>query len=68
MTVLVSDCSVAVAWYFEDAASPALDARLDRVRANGAVVLTAWTTEITNMPVQVARQDVPELPHESVNC
>jgi predicted nucleic acid-binding protein len=54
--VLALDCSVAVAWCFEDAASPPLDALLDRVQTGGAVVPTLWTAEIGNVLVQAARR------------
>lgn len=54
--MLVLDCSVAVAWCFEDEASPTLDALLDRVQADGAVVPALWTTEIGNVLVQAARR------------
>lgn len=54
--MLVLDCSVAVAWCFEDEASPSLDALLDRVQADGAVVPALWTTEIANVLIQAARR------------
>jgi predicted nucleic acid-binding protein len=62
--VLVLDCSVAVAWCFEDEASRALDALLDQVRADGAVVPALWVTEIGNVLVQAALRG--RLPPEAV--
>jgi predicted nucleic acid-binding protein len=53
---LVLDCSIAVAWCFEDEASSALDALLDRVQADGAMVPELWTLEVTNVLVQAARR------------
>ena len=56
MTRLVLDCSVAVAWCFEDEASPALDALLDRVQADGAIVPPLWTLEVANVLLGAARR------------
>lgn len=53
--MLVLDCSVAVAWCFDDEASPPLDALLDRVQRDGAVVPPLWTIEITNVLVHASR-------------
>lgn len=53
--MLVLDCSVAVAWCFDDEATPQLDALLDRVQGNGAVVPPLWTIEITNVLLQAGR-------------
>lgn len=56
MTRLVLDCSVAVAWCFEDEATPALDALLDRVQAEGAVVPSWWTLEVADVLLMAARR------------
>jgi predicted nucleic acid-binding protein len=49
VTGLVLDCSVAVAWCFDDEAAPATDAVLDRVRDEGACVPAIWRLEIGNV-------------------
>jgi len=54
--VLVLDCSIAVAWCFADEATPALDALLDRVQAEGATVPPLWTLEVTNVLTQAAKR------------
>lgn len=53
--MLVLDCSVAVAWCFDDEATPQLDALLDRVQHEGAIVPSLWTIEITNVLLQAGR-------------
>jgi len=53
--VLVLDCSVAVAWCFDDEVTPQLDALLDRVQGDGAVVPSLWTIELTNVLLQAGR-------------
>ncbi len=53
--MLVLGCTLAVAWCFDDAATPQLDALLDRVQVNGAVVPPPWTIEITNVLLQAGR-------------
>lgn len=47
MTVVV-DASVAMSWCFENEASPYVEAVLDRVRDEGAVVPGIWTLEVAN--------------------
>jgi predicted nucleic acid-binding protein len=56
MPGLVLDCSVAVAWCFEDEATPAVDAVLDRVQTEGAVVPPLWTLEVANVLLMAARR------------
>ncbi len=51
----VLDCSVAVAWCFEDEATPPLDAVVDRVQTEGAVVPSWWTLEVANVLLMAAR-------------
>lgn len=48
MTHCVLDCSVAIAWCFEDEANPATDALLDSVARHGAVVPALWPVELAN--------------------
>lgn len=48
MSGLVLDCSVAVSWCFEDEAAAEIDALLDRVRDEGAIVPAHWHLELGN--------------------
>lgn len=57
MPPLVLDCSVAVAWCFADEATPALDAVLDQVQAEGAIVPPLWTIEIGNVLLGAVRRN-----------
>jgi predicted nucleic acid-binding protein len=45
---LVLDASLALAWYFQDEATPATDIVLDRVAQTGAVVPALWRLEFAN--------------------
>jgi len=45
----VLDCSIAIAWCFEDEATPATDAVLDEVARRGAVVPALWPLEFANV-------------------
>jgi predicted nucleic acid-binding protein len=54
---LVVDCSVAVAWCFEDETSPETDAVLERVRDEGALVPALWHLELGNVLVQAERRN-----------
>ena len=56
MTSLVLDCSMAVAWCFEDEATPATDALLERVRRDGAAVPSLWHLEVSNTLLQAERR------------
>jgi predicted nucleic acid-binding protein len=49
MTPLILDCSLAMAWCFEDEASEAADGVLDRVRDGGAIVPALWYWEVGNV-------------------
>jgi ABC-type uncharacterized transport system substrate-binding protein len=49
---LVLDASLALAWYFQDEASPATDRVLDRVAETGAVVPALWQLELANALAQ----------------
>lgn len=48
MAGLVLDCSVAMAWSFDDEVTPGLDAILENVRDVGAVVPALWFLEVAN--------------------
>jgi len=44
----VLDASVTLAWAFEDEATPATEALLDRVRDEGGIVPAVWPLEVAN--------------------
>ena len=56
MSALVLDCSLAIAWCFEDEASAAADAILERVRDDGALVPALWVWEVANVLTLAARR------------
>lgn len=56
MSGLVLDCSVAVAWLFEDEAAPETDALLDRTAREGAAVPALWHYEVANVLLQAERR------------
>jgi predicted nucleic acid-binding protein len=45
---LVLDASLALAWYFQDEATPETDTILDRVAETGAIVPALWRLELAN--------------------
>ncbi len=49
MSEFVLDCSVTVAWFFEDEARPETDALLDRTMESGALVPGLWRLEVGNV-------------------
>lgn len=53
---LVIDASIALAWCFEDEASPATDAIADEVRRSGALVPGLFQLEIGNILLQAERK------------
>lgn len=53
---LVLDASTALAWCFDDEASPATEALLDQVRTHGAVVPTLWHLELGNVLLAAERR------------
>jgi predicted nucleic acid-binding protein len=57
VSALVVDASVALAWCFEDEASPATDAVLDRVKDGGAIVPSLWHLELGNILLLAERRD-----------
>jgi len=56
VSALVVDASVALAWCFEDEASPATDAVLDQVKDEGAVVPSLWHLELGNILLLAERR------------
>lgn len=56
MTGFVLDCSVAVAWLFDDEATVETDALLDRLKDDEAYVPALWRLELGNVLVQAERR------------
>lgn len=56
MTGFILDCSIALAWCFEDEASETCDALLERVRDEGALVPSLWYLELGNVMIQAERR------------
>ena len=56
MSAFVLDCSVAVAWLFDDEATPETDALLDRLKFDGAFVPGLWRLELGNVLARAERQ------------
>ena len=56
MKALILDCSLAMAWCFEDEASPEADTVLDRVRDGGAIVPALWYWEVGNVMTMALRR------------
>ena len=54
--MLVVDASVSMAWCFEDEATQATDALLDRVAVEGAVVPQLWGLEVCNVLLVAQRK------------
>ena len=56
MTAFVLDCSIAVAWLFDDEATPESDVLLDRLKDDCAYVPTLWHLELGNVLAQAERR------------
>lgn len=56
MSEFVLDCSVTVAWFFEDEATPETDALLDRTAESGALVPGLWRLQVGNVLSQAERR------------
>lgn len=56
MSEFVLDCSIAVAWLFEDEANPETDALLDRTMESGALVPALWRLEVGNVLSRAERR------------
>ena len=57
MSAFVLDCSIAVAWLFDDEASPETDALLDRLKNDGALVSGLWRLELGNVLAHAERRN-----------
>ena len=55
MSAFVLDCSIAVAWLFDDEARPETDALLDRLKDDSALVPGLWRLEIGNVLARAER-------------
>jgi predicted nucleic acid-binding protein len=56
VTGFIVDCSVTVAWCFDDEATVELDSLLDRVQREGAVVPPLWISEAANVLLLAQRR------------
>jgi predicted nucleic acid-binding protein len=56
VTGFIVDCSVTVAWCFDDEATVELDLLLDRVQREGAVVPPLWISEAANVLLLAQRR------------
>lgn len=54
--MVVIDASIALAWCFDDEATPQTDALLDRVRDEGAITPGLWRLELSNVLLQAERR------------
>ncbi len=57
MSAFVLDCSIVVAWLFDDEASPETDALLDRLKNDGALVPGLWRLELGNVLAHAERRN-----------
>ena len=53
----VLDCSVTMAWCFEDERTAETDALLDKLVAEGAEAPSIWPLEVTNVLIGAARRN-----------
>lgn len=55
MNAFVLDCSITIAWIFEDEATAETDALLDRLKDSEALVPALWRLELGNVLVRAER-------------
>ena len=55
MSAFVLDCSIAVAWLFDDEVTPETDELLDRLKDDSALVPGLWRLEIGNVLARAER-------------
>lgn len=53
--MFVLDCSITVAWLFEDESTPQTDELLDRLKDSGALVPALWRLELGNVLAMAER-------------
>ena len=53
--MFVLDCSITVAWLFEDESTPQTDELLDRLKDSGALVPALWRLELGNVLARAER-------------
>lgn len=53
--MFVLDCSITVAWLFDDESTPQTDELLDRLKDSGALVPTLWRLELGNVLARAER-------------
>lgn len=53
--MFVLDCSITVAWLFEDESTPQTDELLDRLKDSGALVPALWRLELGNVLTRAER-------------
>ena len=53
--MFVLDCSITVAWLFEDESTPQTDKLLDRLKNSGALVPALWRLELGNVLARAER-------------
>lgn len=53
--MFVLDCSITVAWLFDDESTPQTDELLDRLRDSGALVPALWRLELGNVLARAER-------------
>jgi predicted nucleic acid-binding protein len=56
VSAFVLDCSIAIAWIFDDESGAATDALLDRAARDGASVPALWHYEVANVLMQAGRR------------
>jgi predicted nucleic acid-binding protein len=56
VSAFVLDCSIAIAWIFEDEAGEATDALLQRAAREGTAVPALWHYEVANVLMQAGRR------------
>jgi predicted nucleic acid-binding protein len=56
LSAFVIDASIALAWCFEDEASPGTDLVLEHVRDRGAIVPALWHLELGNVLLQAEKR------------
>ena len=55
MNAFVLDCSITVAWLFDDEVTPETDGLLDRLKDSGALVPALWRLELGNVLAQAEK-------------